>query len=137
MKKTILILFLISLALCSCSKTSLGSGKTSGGKVDLDFTKMNFNMVSSVTFEILVEPEKYINKTAKISGQFYSQENEGIINYAVINWDATGCCPSGLDFLPPPSMTKFPEPDTPITVYGHFVNSPDGNLILQAEEILL
>lgn len=27
-------------------------------KIDLDFTKMNYNMASSIMFEMLVEPEK-------------------------------------------------------------------------------
>lgn len=90
-------------------------------KIDLDFTKMNYNMASSVMFEMMVEPEKYADKTVKITGQFNTSIYEGTRYFAVINWDSTGCCPAGLDFIPPSKMSfpeDFPEDGTFITVTG-------------------
>ncbi|MCI7036902.1 MAG: hypothetical protein MSA27_07050 [Spirochaetia bacterium] len=90
-------------------------------KIDLDFTKMNYNMASSVIFEMLIEPEKYLNKTVKIDGQFETSVYEGNRYFAVINWDLTGCCPSGLNFIPPDSMIypyDFPEAGAFVTVTG-------------------
>ena len=90
-------------------------------KIDLDFTKMNYNMASSIMFEMLIEPEKYIDKTVKISGQLETSIYEGNRYFSVINWDLTGCCPSGLNFIPPASMIypdNFPESSSLITVIG-------------------
>ena len=90
-------------------------------KIDLDFTKMNYNMASSIMFEMLVEPEKYIEKTVKIEGQFETSVYEGNRYFSVVNWDLTGCCPSGLNFIPPDSMeypVDFPESSSLITVKG-------------------
>ncbi|MBQ0052060.1 MAG: hypothetical protein KBT11_08370 [Treponema sp.] len=90
-------------------------------KIDLDFTKMNYNMVSSIMFEMLVEPEKYVDKTIRIDGQFETSVYEGNRYFAVINWDSTGCCPSGMNFIPPDSMIYpygFPEAGSLVSVTG-------------------
>ena len=82
---------------------------------------MNYNMASSIMFEMLVEPEKYIEKTVKIDGQFETSVYEGNRYFSVVNWDLTGCCPSGLNFIPPDSMkypADFPESSSLITVTG-------------------
>ena len=39
----------------------------------------------------------------------------------MINWDLTGCCPSGLNFIPPDSMIypyDFPEAGAFVTMTG-------------------
>lgn len=90
-------------------------------KIDLDFTKMNYNMASSVMFEMMIEPEKYIDKTIKINGQFETSIYEENRYFAIINWDLTGCCPTGLNFIPPDSMIypySFPSNSSNITVIG-------------------
>ena len=69
-------------------------------KINFDFTKMNYNISSSLMFDMLVEPEKFANKTAKIRGQFHSDVFEGKRTFAILIWDATGCCPSGITVLP-------------------------------------
>lgn len=96
--------------------------------IDLDFTKMNYNMASSIMFDMMVESEKYINKRVKIDGQFDTDIHEGRRYYAVINWDLTGCCPTGLDFIPPDSFIypyDFPPNDSFITVTGTLKSVPD------------
>lgn len=110
--------------------------------IDYDFTKMNYNMISAITFEMLVEPESYINKTVKISGNFASSIHEGKRSYAVILWDVTGCCPTGLNFEIPETMKfpeDFPEIDDEITVTGTMrILNLDGEdaLYFVAEEIV-
>ena len=108
-------------------------------KIDYDLSNMNYNMVSSITFEMLVEPEKYTDKTVKISGQFYTEVEEGIRYYSVIIWDATLCCPAGMDFIPPASMQfpdDFPPEESQITVTGILRENPeDGNLLFYADKV--
>lgn len=57
----------------------------------------------------------------KIDGQFETSVYEGNRYFAVINWDLTGCCPSGLNFIPPDSMIypyDFPEAGAFVTMTG-------------------
>ena len=113
--------------------------KESAPKIDYDLSNMNYNMLSAVTFEMLIEPEKYADKTVKISGQFYTEVEEAIRYYSVIIWDATLCCPAGMDFIPPDTMTfpdDFPPEETTITVTGTLhENTEDGNLLFYANKI--
>ena len=71
-----------------------------GAKINYDFSKMNYNMASGVVFDMMVSPGDYEGKTAKITGQFTSEIHEGKRIFAVIMWDATGCCPTGLSVVP-------------------------------------
>ena len=70
------------------------------GKIDVDLTKMNANMIYSYIFEMVVEPETYTGKTIKVSGFFYSvvDEETGERYYAVIIPDALACCKQGMEF---------------------------------------
>ena len=108
-------------------------------KIDYDLSEMNYNMLSAITFEMLVEPEKYINKTVKMSGQFYSEIYEEKRYYTVVVWDATKCCPAGMDFIPPQGFNfpkDFPEEESTITVTGILHENPDdGNLLFYANTI--
>ena len=108
-------------------------------KIDYDLSNMGYNMLSGITFEMLIEPEKYADKTVKICGQFYTEVEEAIRYYSVIIWDATLCCPAGMDFIPPDTMTfpdDFPPEETTITVTGTLhENTEDGNLLFYANKI--
>lgn len=164
MKKIIYTLVLISLTwiLSSCNKketeqktvpentvekkTDEKSVNANDGssKIDLDFSKMNYNMISSITFEMLVAPENYENKNVKITGDFYSDEHEGRKYYTVLVWDATGCCPAGLTFIPTDSVKNEIHKLTPnekITVTGKMklmqLEENMEELILIAEKIEL
>lgn len=98
-------------------------------KIDFDFTKMNFNMALSLIYDIMVEPENYLNKTIKIEGQYDTIVEDDIRYFAVIDWDLTGCCPAGLNFIPPDSMKfpeDFPELETTITVTGRIEKTFNG-----------
>lgn len=113
--------------------------KPSAPKIDYDLSNMNYNMISAITFEMLVEPEKYTDKSVKISGQFYSEVYEGKRYYSVIIWDATLCCPAGLDFIPPEGFEfpqDFPALEENITVIGKMQENPEtGDLIYVASSI--
>lgn len=139
---------LLSVMFYSCKKgktvdeTSKTTSTDDSTQIDLDLSEMNYNMLSSITFDIMVAPEKYVNKRVKAAGNFYTSVYEGTRYFSAIILDSTGCCPAGMDFIPPDSMKypeDFPEMDEKITVIGRMIYKEiDGqkSLIYQAEEIL-
>lgn len=101
-----------------------GCTKKSTQKIDIDFTKMDFDTASEVLFDFLIEPEKYENKTVLITGKFNSQIYEGNRYYSAVLWDSDGC-PVGIDFIPPENLKypfDFPQNDGDITVSGVMKN---------------
>ena len=150
MKKVLFVLLIFSVVLissCSKNKTAVieetqpesEPKQEPAPKIDYDLTNMGYNMLSGITFEMLIEPEKYVDKTVKISGQFYTEVEEGIRYYSVIIWDATLCCPAGMDFIPPETMQfpdDFPTEETQITVTGILrENVEEGNLLFYANKV--
>jgi hypothetical protein len=115
--------------------------------VDYDLSNMNFTMISSFFFQMLLEPEKYENKVFKIKGKFQSFENEenpsALPYFSVIMNDVTMCCQEGIDFVWEGNHSwpaDYPEQDQEITIIGKYiVTETDGityNYIL-ASDILL
>ena len=45
-------------------------------KINFDFTKMNYNMATGIIFDMMIDPETYKNKTAKIKGQFATEVHD-------------------------------------------------------------
>ena len=95
------------------------------GKIDVDLTKMNANMIYSYIFEMVVEPETYTGKTIKVSGFFYSvvDEESGERYYAVIIPDALACCKQGMEFkwLGEHSYpVDYPQENQEITITGTY-----------------
>lgn len=95
------------------------------GKIDVDLTKMNANMIYSYIFEMVVEPETYTGKTIKVSGFFYSvvDEETGERYYAVIIPDALACCKQGMEFKwlgDHTYPTDYPEENQEITITGTY-----------------
>lgn len=145
MKKTLLFLVLIfAMSLVSCAKKNTEVPveeapvvqKDHGPKIDYDLSGMNYNMLSSITFDMLIDPEKYTDKTIKMSGQFYSEVHEGKRYFSVIVWDATRCCPAGMDFIPPASLKypeDFPEQEQTITVTGKLKLNQDDSIDFDAQ----
>ena len=116
-------------------------------KVDYDLSGMNFTMISSFFFQMLVDSETYENKTFKIKGNFQTFENEedptALPYFSVIMNDATMCCQEGIDFVWEGNHNwpeDYPEQDQEITIVGKYiVTEEDGftyNYIL-ASDILL
>ncbi|MBO4532906.1 MAG: hypothetical protein J5726_04325 [Treponema sp.] len=145
--KKLLFVTIAALLIFSCKKNQVVSQEpvvqtepvVAEPKIDYDLSNMNYNMISSITFEMLIEPQKYADKTVKISGQFYTEVEEDIRYYSVIIWDATLCCPAGMDFIPPDTMSfpeDFPPQESQITVTGILrENAEDGNLLFYADSV--
>lgn len=74
---------------------------SAGKKVDLDLSKLNYNLAYAQIFEIMINVDKYLGKTVKIKGNFYSSFDEELLvrHYSVLIWDATACCQTGLQFI--------------------------------------
>ena len=116
MKKFFALRAALAAALLSLALSSAFSEK-----FDYDFSKMNYNMATAVVFDMMVSPGDYENKSVKISGQFNSELHEGVRLYAVIMWDATGCCPTGLSVVPAEEKKypdDFPKEGSQVTVTG-------------------
>lgn len=144
MKKLILfsLVLMLSVSFFSCKKNEIKETEKSEQKVDLDWSKMNYNMLSSVVFDILINPDEYAGKKIKVSGNYYTSLHEGKRYFSVLVWDATGCCPAGLDFIPPEGLSypeDFPKDDEKITVTGTLDypdNNSQDNLVFIADEII-
>ena len=101
---------------------------TSQTTVDFDLSNMNFTMISSFFFQMLLEPEKYENKVFKIKGKFQSFENEenpsALPYFSVIMNDVTMCCQEGIDFVWEGNHNwpnDYPAQDQEITIVGKYI----------------
>lgn len=83
------------------SKKSSGTQKSSLDKPDLDLTKMSATMIYAEVFNMLIEPENYIDKILKMKGNFqvFTNEQNTERYYAVVIQDATACCQQGIEFI--------------------------------------
>lgn len=131
MKKLGLILLLFLIA-TGCSKKA--SGKDTEVQYDIDLTSYSYDELSNVLINMIVNPDTYVNKTIKFSGEFYSQEYEGKRYFSIIKWNEDRSCPAGLDFIPPENMEypkHFPGNSTEITIFGKIesVSSGDNQIL--------
>lgn len=99
-------------------------GSTTPG-VDLDLTTMTPGYAYAQIYNILGEPEKYLDQVIKLDGSFtyYQDEKTGIYYYACLLMDSTACCSYPFQFTPVESVgypQRMPEVGTPITVVGTF-----------------
>ena len=66
---SVFVIFSVMLNSCKKGKSSdeisANANSDDGTHIDLDLSGMNYNMLSSVTFDIMVAPEKYVNKRIK------------------------------------------------------------------------
>ncbi|MBR0342798.1 MAG: hypothetical protein IJH64_11240 [Oscillospiraceae bacterium] len=111
------------------SKTDTSDSQTSApkpahyDKVDIDLTALNSNLVYPQVYDMITEPDEYIGKTVKMSGQFAIYEGEKRVYCACIVADATACCSQGIEFIlegEPPYPEGYPELGEEITVAGVF-----------------
>ncbi len=75
------------------SPTSTGSDG-----IDLDFTKINYVMASGIIFDMLMNQNDYLGKKIKIKGAFWADQSEPEPFLAVLLYDETACCQTGLTF---------------------------------------
>lgn len=95
------------------------------GKIDVDLTKMNANMIYSYIFEMVVDPDSYTGKTIKVKGFFYTvvDDDTGERYFAVIIPDALACCKQGMEFKWLGEHTypdDYPQQDQEITITGSY-----------------
>lgn len=109
-------------------KSSKTKSKTKGNKIDVDLNNLNANVVYSQVFLMMTEPDKFIGKRIRMSGQFNvyaAQEGNpsGVTEYyAIIIADAQACCQQGIEFVWPGHTYPegFPEVKSNASVTGIF-----------------
>ena len=109
-------------------KSSKSKSKTKGNKIDVDLNNLNANVVYSQVFLMMTEPNKFIGKRIRMSGQFNvyaAQEGNpsGVTEYyAIIIADAQACCQQGIEFVWPGHTYPegFPEVKSNASVTGIF-----------------
>ena len=116
-------------------KSSKTKSKTSSNKIDVDLNNLNANVVYAQVFQMMTEPDKFIGKRIRMSGQFNvyaAQEGNpsGVTEYyAIIIADAQACCQQGIEFVWPGHTYPdgFPEVKSNASVTGIFeVYTEDG-----------
>ena len=109
-------------------KSSKSKSKTKGNKIDVDLNNLNANVVYSQVYLMMTEPDKFIGKRIRMSGQFnvYAAEEgnpSGATEYyAIIIADAQACCQQGIEFVWPGHTYPegFPEVKSNASVTGIF-----------------
>lgn len=100
------------------------------GKIDIDLSDMNYNIMSSLDFDMAIEPEKYYGKTIKMRGQFFTvvePDSQQRFYYCVV-YDPTACCQAGIDFMLKGDKVypdDFPPEETYIEIIGQFTDFSD------------
>lgn len=109
-------------------KSSKSKSKTKSNKIDVDLNNLNANVVYSQVYLMMTEPDKFIGKRIRMSGQFNvyaAQEGtpSGVTEYyAIIIADAQACCQQGIEFVWPGHTYPegFPEVKSNASVTGIF-----------------
>ena len=109
-------------------KSSKSKSKTKSNKIDVDLNNLNANVVYSQVYLMMTEPDKFIGKRIRMSGQFnvYAAEEgnpSGVTEYyAIIIADAQACCQQGIEFVWPGHTYPegFPEVKSNASVTGIF-----------------
>ncbi len=100
--------------------------------IDVDLTKLSATLVYAEVYNMMCEPEKYIGKTVKMSGDFRSLHDEAkdIYYFACIIKDATACCAQGIEFVLTDEYRypdDYPEENGIVTVVGVFDTYQEGS----------
>ena len=110
--------------------TDFSADNLSGQQCDIDLTAMNATMVYSEVNNMMINPDDYVGKVVKMSGQF-SVFASGEKNYfACIIADATACCSQGIEFMSKKERQypeEYPEIGSEITVIGEFETYFEGD----------
>ena len=155
MKRMLCLLLLAGMCvtLCACDKEtekgskvdkdSLSASSEKNSGVDVDLSVLNSTMVYSEIYNMLcIDPDSYIGKTVKITGQFSAYEPldangnpipNASVTVACIVMDATACCAQGIEFVPEGSKIypdDYPENGVEIMVIGELqpYDMPDGSI---------
>lgn len=127
----ILLVAGLILGCCACGKKNDGAGEK---EVQYDLTKLNGVMISAQVSNMMNEPNKYLGKIVKMTGdcEVYTDETTGNTYYnCILGMDATACCPVYMEFLleGEPDMSAYPKTGEPITVTGEFQTYLEGEYL--------
>ena len=133
---TILLIF-VSCLLVGCTKnttqkTEQNTTTNSMYKtVDIDLSVMSSTVVYSQVYDMVTNPDKYIDNVVKVKGAFtvYVNEQTNVYYPAVIIKDATACCAQGLEFLLYGRAVypkDYPSKNQEITIIGVFKTYNEG-----------
>lgn len=99
--------------------------------VDYNLTNMNSDMVYSIVFQMMMDPDSYIGKTFRIEGIYYAvyyEPTERYYHYCIIE-DALACCAQGIEFVWEDGShiypDEYPQDNTRIVVQGTFETYKD------------
>lgn len=128
MKKEVFLCFVMAalfLTGCGSSRKDAAPAEAAATQIDIDLTKLSSTMVYSEVYNMLTEPDQYIGKTVKVSGQFavYQDQEKGKNYYACLIADATACCQQGMEFVWNGDHTypdDYPQLGEEVTVVGVF-----------------
>ena len=137
--KRLLLVFtvLVNCLLMGCAKTSPATTKekrssnTMYKNIDVDLTIMSSTVVYSQVYDMVTNPNKYVDNVVKVKGTFsvYHDINTNIYYPSVIIKDATACCQQGLEFLLYGKAiypTDYPRINEEITIIGVFSTYNEG-----------
>lgn len=105
MKKIVILFSLIGAILISIIGYTIYAimGITSEYEIPdyIDLTLFSDTLLYAEVYNIQAEPEKYISKTIKMSGEFaiYEDLSNNITYYGCLVMDDEGCCIMGMDFI--------------------------------------
>lgn len=89
--------------------------------VDVDLTTFSATMVYAEVYNMMFEPENYVDKIIRMNGTYsvFLDESTGKTYHACIIKDATACCAQGIEF----ELTdenSYPETEQEVCVTGRF-----------------
>lgn len=96
-----------------------------GTTAELDISNMSSTVVYAALYNVLSNPDKYIGKKIKMSGNFsyYEDEINDYIYYSCVVMDQTACCSLGMEFITKDERVfpdDYPEEGEKITIEGVF-----------------
>ena len=129
------MIMIMALSLVGCGGSSASkpedSEKVEDSSYDVDLTKLSSTMIYSEVYNMMSEPDTYVGKSVRMSGQFTlfeATDTDGNpipdqTYFACIIADATACCSQGLEFVLAGEHTypdDYPELGDDIVVSGTF-----------------
>lgn len=100
---------------------------------DIDLSGFSDSMTYSEIVNILAEPDGYVGKTIRMTGEFATtvDEDDGIRYFGCVNTDITECCTSLMEFYLKDGYKypdDFPAEGEEITIQGTFHLKKDGQI---------
>ena len=113
------------------------------GAADIDLTGMNATMIYSEVFNMMMNPEEYMDKVIRIHGTYTHHYEESLDQhfYACIVKDAMACCAQGLEFVLNDSYVwpdDYPSEGDEVVVTGIFKVVQQTNFnVLQLQDAVI